>query len=205
MNNNRPLKIGITGSIGSGKTTVCHIFESLGIPVYYADSRAKWLMVNDPRLVAGVKKEFGAEAYYANGTLNRHYLAQTVFHDASRLKILNALVHPIIADDSERWHNGQEGVPYTLKEAALLFESNNHLKLDKVIAVSCPENIRIQRVIKRDGMTEEEVRARMDKQMPDEEKIARADYIIYNDGQTSLVQQVVKIHNTLKTIWLMEE
>lgn len=203
MNNNRPLKIGITGSIGSGKTTVCHIFESLGIPVYYADGRAKWLMVNDPRLVSGVKKEFGEEAYYANGTLNRHYLAQTVFHDAAKLKVLNALVHPIIADDSERWHHGQEGVPYTLKEAALLFESNNHLKLDKVIAVSCPENIRIQRVIKRDGMTEEEVRARMDKQMPDEEKIARADYIINNDGQTSLVQQVVKIHNTLKKIWLM--
>ncbi|MCG8326434.1 MAG: dephospho-CoA kinase [Chitinophagales bacterium] len=203
MNNNLPLKIGITGSIGSGKTTVCHIFESLGIPVYYADGRAKWLMVNDPRLVSGVKKEFGEEAYYANGTLNRHYLAQTVFHDAAKLKVLNALVHPIIADDSERWHHGQEGVPYTLKEAALLFESNNHLKLDKVIAVSCPENIRIQRVIKRDGMTEEEVRARMDKQMPDEEKIARADYIINNDGQTSLVQQVVKIHNTLKKIWLM--
>jgi len=195
------LKVGITGGIGSGKTTICHIFEALGIPVYFADGRAKWLMVNDPRLVTGIKNLFGEKAYYSNGTLNRKYLAKTVFNDEKKLKQLNALVHPAIADNSDRWQRGQEGVPYTVKEAALLFESNNHLMLDKVITVFAPEEMRIQRVVDRDEMTADEARARMSKQMPEEEKLKMADYIIYNDGKKSLVQQVMELHRELSRLW----
>jgi dephospho-CoA kinase len=197
MQNHTALKVGITGGIGSGKTTICKIFETLGIPVYYADGRAKWLMVNDPRLVAGVKKMFGEQAYFSHGALNRQYLADTVFSDPEKLQQLNQLVHPAVADDSSRWQNGQIGVPYTLKEAALLFESKNHLVLDKVITVSCPEAIRLKRVMERDKMSEAEVRARMERQMPEEEKVKLADYIIYNDGKKGLVPQVMAIHQQL--------
>lgn len=195
------LKVGITGGIGSGKTTICHIFEALGIPVYFADGRAKWLMVNDPRLVTGIKQMFGEKAYYSNGTLNRRFLARTVFNDPEKLKRLNGLVHPAVADDSDRWQRGQEGVPYTLKEAALLFESKNHLILDKVITVFAPEAMRIDRVVSRDEMSAEEVRARMSKQMPEDEKLKMADYIIYNDGQQSLLPQVMNIHHELKALY----
>ena len=194
---NRPLKIGITGGIGSGKTTVCRIFEALGIPVYYADSRAKWLMVNDTDLVNSIIDLFGKQAYLDDGGLNRAYIAQLVFNDQSLLSQLNALVHPAVAHDTLRWNEEQIDVPYTLKEAALLFESGSHLRLDKVIAVSAPEKLRINRVMQRDQISEAQVRSRMDKQMPEAEKIAMADYIIYNDGEQSLVSQVIEIHHLL--------
>jgi dephospho-CoA kinase len=194
---NRPLKIGITGGIGSGKTTVCRIFEALGIPVYYADSRAKWLMVNDRQLINSIKNLLGTRAYLPDGSLNRSYISQLVFNDQSLLSQLNALVHPAVAEDTLKWHNEQREVPYTLKEAALLFESGSHLHLDKIIAVTAPEPLRIQRVMQRDDVSEAQVRSRIDKQMPEAEKIARADYIIYNDGQQLIVPQVLEIHHLL--------
>ena len=113
------LKVGITGGIGSGKTTVCKVFEALGIPVYYADERAKWLMVNDPDLVLGIKRIFGEGAYTADGQLDRPFIARKAFGDSSVLKKLNALVHPAVAVDGERWHAEQSGVPYTLKDELL--------------------------------------------------------------------------------------
>lgn len=191
------LKAGITGGIGSGKTTVCRVFETLGIPVYYADSHARQLMVSAPRLVAGVRELFGEESYLEDGALNRPFIAGQVFNNEEKLRQLNQLVHPAVAEDANRWHHAQENVPYTLKEAALLFESGSYRQLDKVITVFAPEELRIQRVMERDRVSAEEVRARMARQMPEEEKLERADYIVYNDGKHSLVRQVWDIHREL--------
>ncbi|MCB0572438.1 MAG: dephospho-CoA kinase [Phaeodactylibacter sp.] len=191
------MKVGITGGIGSGKTTVCKIFEALGIPVYYADTRAKWLMAHDPVLVAGIKQLIGTKAYFGDGGLNRAFIAEAIFGNNEKLQKLNHLVHPAVAEDSERWHNAQKGAPYTLKEAALFFESGNDKAMDKMITVFAPEALRIQRVVERDQSNPESVRARMDKQMPEEEKIRRSDYVIHNDGQHSLIHQVMDIHREL--------
>jgi dephospho-CoA kinase len=191
------LKVGITGGIGSGKTTVCRIFESLGIPVYYADDRAKQLMVEDEVLRGQIQNLFGAEAYLPDGNLNRQYIASQAFSQPHLLQRLNALVHPAVAKDSLAWHEQQSGVPYTLKEAALLYESGSDQSLDKIITVTAPEALRIQRVMQRDGSDEAAVRARIDKQMPEEEKVKRADYVIYNDGKQLLLPQIQRIHQAL--------
>ena len=191
------LKVGITGGIGSGKTTACQIFEAIGIPVYYADLRAKWLMAHDPALVGGIKQLLGKKAYLQDGSLDRAYIAQAVFNDAGKLQQLNHLVHPAVAEDGERWHFAQKGVPYTLKEAALFFESGNYKAMDKMITVFAPEETRIQRVVARDQSEPAAVRARMNSQMPEEEKMRRSDFVIYNDGSRSLVLQVLEIHRQL--------
>lgn len=192
----KPLKIGITGGIGSGKTTACQIFAALGIPVYYADSRAKWLMANHPPLREGIAQLFGAQAYLPDGRLNRAYIAQMAFADKALLGQLNALVHPVVGQDSETWHEQQKG-PYTLKEAALLFESGSFRGLDAVIVVTAPEPLRVQRVMSRDRATEEQVQSRIRQQMPEQEKAALADFIIQNDGQQLLIPQVCSIHQQL--------
>ncbi len=191
------MKLGITGGIGSGKSTVCKIFEVLGIPVYYADDRAKWLMNNDTKLIKGVKSTFGDEAYHPDGTLNRPFIADIVFNDKSKLAELNALVHPAVFQDGVAWNEANANAPYTLKEAAILFESGSYLTVDKVITVFTPKEIRIQRVLTRDDTTREAIEARMDKQMPEEEKIERSDFVIYNDDEHSLIEQVLNIHKEL--------
>lgn len=191
------LQVGITGGIGSGKTTVCRVFEQLGIPVYYADAEAKRLMVEDAELKAGIIQLFGKDAYLKDGQLNRPHIAQQAFGHPGLLQQLNALVHPAVAEDSNRWHKEQREAPYTLKEAALLYESGAHAALDKIITVTAPEALRIQRVVKRDGSKEADVRARMDQQMPETEKVKRADFVIYNDGQQLLLPQIQRIHQAL--------
>jgi dephospho-CoA kinase len=191
-------KIGITGGIGSGKTTVCKIFESLGIPVYYADDRAKALMIENKELVDGIKNLLGDEAYFDDGSLNRQHIASIVFQDKSKLEQLNGLVHPAVAKDGILWQQSQSLVPYTLKEAALLIESGSFQVLDYLITVWAPKETRIQRVIKRDGTTREEVEARIDKQMSEFEKLKLAQFVIINDGEKSLVQQVHKLHCRFK-------
>ena len=191
------LKIGVTGGIGSGKTTVCKIFETLGIPVYYADERAKWLMVNNPDLVQSIINLFGSEAYLPDGALNRAYIAQIVFNDSNLLKELNQLVHPAVQKDSVHWHELQKNVSYTLKEAALLFETGSYKLLDRIITVYAPETVRIARVQKRDNTTVEAIKARMDKQLPDAFKIENADYVIHNYEDHSLIKQVLEIHKEL--------
>ncbi len=191
------LKVGITGGIGSGKTTVCKIFETLGIPVYYADDRAKWLMTHDPELVEAISNTFGQAAYSPEGQLNRAYLAKVVFGDAEKLAQLNALVHPAVFRDGSQWHQSQTGAPYTLREAALLFESGSYRAIDKMIVVTAPQEIRIKRVMERDQVTADAVLARIEKQWPEEEKVKRADYVILNDGERLLVPQVLEIHRSL--------
>ncbi|HMR43909.1 MAG TPA: dephospho-CoA kinase [Saprospiraceae bacterium] len=191
------LKIGITGGIGSGKTTVCKIFESLGIPVYYADDRAKWLMENDPKLVAGLKNMFGENVFDAGGKLNRTLIAQSVFGDEKKLAALNSLVHPAVFEDAAAWFAKQKNQPYALKEAALLVESGSYKELDRLIVATAPEKLRIERVVKRDGVSESAVKARIKNQLPESEKITHADFIINNDGRHSLVKQVWEIHQLL--------
>jgi dephospho-CoA kinase len=193
------LKIGITGGIGSGKTTVCKQFEALGVPVYYADDRAKWLMSNHPELVEGLKTNFGAEVYTPEGELNRTYLSKLVFGNPEKLALLNSLVHPIVYLDSESWFETQKyaNFRYALKEAALLFETGAQYTLDKIIVVAAPLAIRLERVIARDKTSEEAVLARINAQMPQEEKEKLADYIIYNEKLQDLTPQIIKIHEQI--------
>lgn len=190
------LKVGITGGIGSGKTTVCRVFEWLGIPVYYADDRAKWLMTHDTALRQGITELFGTEAYLPDGSLNRAHIAGRAFQDSGVLKKLNNLVHPAVHRDGEGWHQAQNA-PYTLREAALLYESGGYRLLDKMIVVTAPEELRIQRVTARDGTARAAVEARIAQQWPEEEKVALADYIIRNDGETALLPQILEVHRRL--------
>jgi dephospho-CoA kinase len=194
---NKALKIGITGGIGSGKTTVCRIFETLGIPVYFADDRAKALMTEDADLIHAVKNLFGNAAYFEDGSLNRTLISEVAFSNPLILNELNAIVHPAVRRDGENWHNAQIGVPYTLKEAALHFESGGYKLMDKMICVAAPRELRIERVLKRGGLNRAEIEARITKQLPDEEKIKQSDFVIYNDGLQSLIPQVMAIHHTL--------
>lgn len=190
------LKIGITGGIGSGKSTVAKIFELLGIPVYYADAAAKDIMNRDPELKAQVQQHFGADVYDSNGQLDRKRLGNIVFNDQEKLQLLNSLVHPATIRDSEQWSLRQKS-PYVLKEAALLFESESFHYLDKVIGVSAPQPLRILRVMQRDKVSRNEVFARMHKQMDETIKMRLCDYVIYNDEQQMVIPQVLKLHEEL--------
>jgi len=189
------LKIGITGGIGSGKTTVCKIFEVLGIPVFYADPEAKNIMVKDELLIAGIKETFGEESYFSDGTLNNKHIAGIVFNDEAELKKLNALVHPAVFRGFDAWEKQiPASTPYTLKEAALLFESGSYKMCDINILVTAPLEVKINRVMQRDGISAEQVKARMDKQLSDEEKVKLADYSIINDEKSSIIEQVYTLH-----------
>ncbi len=189
------MKIGITGGIGSGKSTVAKIFETLGVPVYYADDAAKRLMNENENLRAAIQKEFGKETY-TNTKLNRSYLASLVFGNEEKLALLNSLVHPLTIRDSEQWMQAQRG-PYAIKEAALIFESDVWKGLDKVIGVSSPYELRLQRAMQRDNISQDAVLARMGKQMNEEEKMKRCDFIIYNDETQLLIPQVIALHEKL--------
>lgn len=203
----KKLKIGITGGIGSGKSTVCKIFETLNIPIYYADDRAKALYLENEDLKHNVIQLFGSDAYFSDGQLNRKLISDAAFQNPELLKKLNALVHPAVLKDGNAWHDAQTNVPYTLKEAALLFESGSDKYLDKLITVYAPKELRIERVILRGGgsMTREDVEARIAKQMSDEEKKDLADYVIINDGNHALIPQVLDIHHKILAEILAEK
>lgn len=189
------LRIGITGGIGSGKTTICKMFETLGIPVFYADTVAREIMMSDAILVSGVKEAFGEESYTSEGSLNNKHIAGIVFNNTRELAKLNELVHPAVFRAFDKWASQvPTSVPYLLKEAALLFESGSYKMCDQNILVVAPEETRLKRVMQRDGLTAEQVKARMDKQLPDEEKIMLADHIIYNNETDSLIIQVTRLH-----------
>jgi len=191
--------IGITGGIGSGKTTVCNIFKALGIPVYDADYWAKWLINNYPALKNSITTLLGPETYLADGTYNRAYVAQIVFAQKEKLAALNALVHPLVEQHGLLWRQEQvaTGCPYTLKEAALMIESGSFRHLDALIVVTAPEDLRVQRVVQRDHLPEEQVRSRIASQMPEAEKLPYADFIIHNDGRQLLLPQVLDIHRQI--------
>ena len=192
------LKIGITGGIGSGKSTVAKIFEVLGIPVYYADDAAKRLMNENEKLKAKIQLQFGNDVY-KNGQLDKKYLANIVFKSPEKLALLNALVHPATLKDAEKWMLKQS-TGYAIKEAALIFESGAHEHLDYVMGVTAPAPLRIQRTMLRDGITREEVMARMDKQMDETIKMKLCNFIIKNDEQEMLLPQVLRLHERLLTL-----
>jgi dephospho-CoA kinase len=193
---NGHLKIGITGGIGAGKSTVCRIFEQLGVPIYYADIRAKELMSEEEDLKKNLRLAFGWDAYDKQGELNRAYLAKIVFNNPRQLKTLNQIVHPAVFEDYNKWVKikGQEGHPYSLKEAALLIEAGSYKQLDKIIVVTSPIDLRIDRIMKRDHLRKEEVLKRMENQLSDKERLEKADYVIKNVVNQSLIKQVLTLH-----------
>jgi len=197
MIDSKPLLVGLTGGIGSGKSTVAKIFQTLNIPIYYADNRAKFLMSHNESLKIKIKIAFGDESYFTDGSLNREYLSEQVFGDDKRLNILNQLVHPAVREDFETWLRSQTS-PYVLKEAALIFESGVEKDLDKVINVSSPLKIRISRVLMRDQhRNEKQLNDIIDKQLPDEEKNSKSDFVIKNTDNKLLIPQVLQIHQKL--------
>lgn len=192
-----PLEIGVTGGIGSGKSLVCKIFSKLGIPVYDADSRAKWLTNNLPKIRQKVTEKFGEQAYNEKG-LDRNYIAGLVFNDPEKLQALNAIIHPEVGKDYDHWVKENNAAPYVIKEAALMFESGSHKRMNKVINISAPEQLRIQRVLKRDPFrSEKEILSIIGKQMPEAERQERSDFIIYNDEKQLLIPQVLDIHRKI--------
>lgn len=193
------LKVGVTGGIGSGKTTICKIFESLGIPVYYADMEARRLIQEHPVLVEGYRKLFGEKAF-EYGKLNRSHVAKMIFHDPELILKVNALVHPVVREDFFQWSRRQNA-PYVIEEAAVLLEGGGNHLLDKIILVSAPENVRIARVVRRDGMSEEQVLKRMKYQWNDDKKRLFCNFEITADDNHLVVPQVLKIHFELLQIW----
>lgn len=197
MTENKPLLVGITGGIGSGKTTICRIFSILGIPIYEADSRARWLMNHDLLLKQEIIQHFGAESYDQAGLLNRAYLAAQVFSQEEKVKLINALVHPRVGEDFSYWVQDHKKAPYLLNEAALMFESGRYLQLDRVITVFAPIDLRIRRIQSRDAhRSPEEIQAIISKQMPEEEKMNKAHHILFNDEKQAVLPQVLQLHQS---------
>ena len=196
------LKIGITGGMGSGKTTVCKIFEQLDIPVYYADKEAKNILWRDKNVRKKVKTLLGDGAYFRNGRPDRSYIAQKIFNNKTWLEGMNSIIHPAVREDAALWHqkyeNSSQPPPFTLQEAALLVESGSYRLFDKLIVVTCPEEIRIKRIMKRDRTPEAEVRKKLSHQWPESSKVAVADYVIINDGLHLLLPQVLDIYHKIK-------
>ena len=194
--------IGLTGGIGSGKSTVAGLFRTLDIPVYESDVRAKLLMNENKEVKEQILKLFGPGAYSNDQELIRSWLASKVFSDPSLLKQLNAIVHPGVYNDLKQWANEelQLTAPYLLQESAILFEEDLLSKLQAIILVVAPEATRISRVMKRDNSTEEQIRDRMKFQWPDEKKIPISDFIIYNDGERSLISQVMDIDQMIRNL-----
>ncbi len=189
------LLVGITGGIGSGKTTVAKVFETLGVPVYYADDAAKKLMNEDEGLREKIIAHFGNEVY-ENGLLKKEILGTIVFKEAEKLKLLNSLVHPATIAHAEQWHKLQT-TPYVIKEAALLFESDAWKNIDYSIGVKAPEALRLQRAMQRDNETAENIQARMQKQMKEDEKMNRCNFILINDEAQLLIPQILEMHEKL--------
>ena len=194
--------IGLTGGIGSGKSTVAGLFRTLGIPVYESDARAKFLMNEDLNVREQIIQLLGTEAYTIDQQLNRSWVASKVFMDPSLLKQLNAIVHPAVYKDLKRWANEepQYASPYLLQESAILFEEELISRLQAIILVVAPEETRITRVMKRDGSSDEQIRNRMKFQWPDEKKIPLSDFIIYNDYERPLISQVMDIDLMIRNI-----
>ncbi len=189
------LKIGLTGGIGSGKTTVSDIFRVMGIPVYYADAAARRIMREDHAIRARIIESFGPQSY--RGDLpDRDWLSANVFRNRDATERMNAIVHPATISDARGWMGRQKGI-YAIKEAALIFESGGERDLDLVIGVTAPPELRIKRVMHRDGLSRDAVLQRMARQMPEDDKMKRCQFVIINDDRTALIPQVLKIHRKL--------
>ena len=189
------LKVAITGGIGSGKSLVCQVFKTLGIPIFNADDTSNQLVENNLELKSSIIELFGKEAYI-NGNYNRKFIGNIVFSNPEKLQLLNDLIHPLAIQAAKQWFEEQHA-PYAIKEAAILFESNAQQDIDIVIGITAPEAVRIERVMQRTGYNKEEVIKRIALQMPDEEKMAKCDYVIQNDNKTAILPQLLRIHEAL--------
>ena len=189
------IKVGLTGGIGSGKTTVAKVFQTLGIPVFYADTEAKVLLDESAEIREGLITLFGP-AIYTNDKLNKKQLASFIFNNKVALEKVNSLVHPVVASRFEEWSALQKA-PYVLQEAAILFETGGYKRFDKNILVSAPKEIRVERIKQRDGLTEDEILARMQNQWDENHKIALADFVILNDESEMLLPQIMRVHEDI--------
>lgn len=189
-------KVGITGGIGSGKTYFARIFALLGVPVYYSDDRAKYLMTTDPEVKGQLVELLGPKVYDEDGSLNKDFMRQQVFENSSTRDAINAIVHPAVGSDHQRWHEVQSPI-YTLNEAALLVESGSYRRMDHLIMVRAPLALRTQRIMARDSIDALAVQKRMESQFPDEAKEKVADMIIDNSGCYPVFQQILDIHKKL--------
>ncbi len=189
------IKVGVTGGIGSGKTLICKIFEKLGVPVFYADQEAKKILNKDRAVVEKIKQTFGPGIYDENG-INKTTLANIIFNDSEALQKINNIVHPVVKNHFKEWLNTVD-YSYAIEEAAILIETGSHHDLDYNILVYAPKELRISRVMQRDGATRNEIESRMKNQMPDEEKFKKVNYIVYNDNSRMILPQVLEIHEQL--------
>ncbi len=189
--------IGITGGIGSGKSVACSIFKTLGVPVYDADQEAKKLYDKYPELLDKIKSEVSDEVFDKNGKLDKKKMAEIVFSDAGKLKVLNSIVHPAVRKDFLKWCSSQANQAYVIKEAAILFESGAYIDCDQIISVVSPVDLRIQRVRERDRKSRADVEKIIENQFNDEERAKKSDFIITNDEQEMLIPQVLAIHDQL--------
>lgn len=188
------LKIGLTGNIGSGKTTVAQVFELLGVPVFYADDEAKKVMVTDRLLMEGIKQTFGRQAYFDDGSLNRKYISGIVFNNKAELEKLNALVHPAVFRAFDSFDRLHKDAPYVIREAAILFESGSYKMCDRAIMITAPLEVRIARVMERDGISRADVESREARQLSQDEKLKLANDVIINDGKQLVIPQVIALH-----------
>lgn len=191
------IRVGITGGIGSGKSLICQVFSCLGVPVYYADIEARLLMDYDPEIQQELITILGAD-FYDRGMLNRNKMASAIFNNKYLLDRVNNLIHPRVAAHFSGWCARNAGFPYVIQESAILFESNAYQNFDKIITVTAPEEIRIQRVINRKNMTPEKAVSIMRNQLPETEKMSRSHHVIVNDGTELVIPQVLKLHTIFK-------
>lgn len=190
------IRVGLTGGIGSGKTTVARVLEQLGVPVYYADARGKWLSDYDPKVVSGIKSIFGEKAY-VKGTLDRPFIARQVFSDQALLSQLNAVIHPAIRRDFLSWQADHSDAAYVVMEAAVLLEGEFDKDVDRVVVVTAPEELRIRRTMQRDGVEAAAVQARIRAQMSDAERLKHADDVLLADENELLLPQILQLHEKL--------
>ncbi|MBO0939910.1 dephospho-CoA kinase [Fibrella sp. HMF5335] len=192
-------KIGVTGGIGSGKSTVCRVFKAMGVPVYEADERAKWLTNHDPLLRADIMRLLGPMAYDASGQYNRAFVAAQVFTNPTLLTQLNALIHPRVQADTLRWAAAYAELPYVIKEAALMNAAGQGNDLDAVVVVMAPLDLRIRRIQHRDPQrTEAEINAIISRQISDEARQQLADELLINDETRLLIPQIIRLDRAFR-------
>ncbi|MDI9355494.1 MAG: dephospho-CoA kinase [Chitinophagaceae bacterium] len=188
--------VGITGGIGAGKSLVGKIFQTLGVPLYSADTAAKQVMRNNTDLKEAIKKQFGKDAYHNSGEVNAKYIAEIVFQDKTKLDLINALVHPVVAKDFSQWTQKNMHHKYIIKESALLLQTEEYKFLDCILYISAPKQVRIERIQKRDPQrTMEEITSIINSQITEQKAITKATHLILNDDKTMLLPQIIAIHN----------
>ena len=193
----KPKTLGITGGIGSGKSTICRVFKVLGVPVFDADAVAKNLLNTDDEIRQGLINLFGNDIYTPEGSVDRKMLAEIIFNNENHLNKVNSLVHPKVRNEFYKWRD-QQKAPYIIHEAAILFESGFYKMMDQVLLITAPEKDQIERVMKRDGVTEDQVRERMKRQMPNNEKQELADMVLVNDNKSLLLPEIIEIDKKLR-------